>query len=114
MDAGILLICQSGNPSHPSELSPSCYYNIDPPPQKKKKKKKNCAGNFSLKRCLKSLSFFLLLCCRVFDIVVNSFDDPKNLTSNLQFALLELAGSHYAAICIEGDRTTGGDNLSIF
>ncbi|KAM3743786.1 hypothetical protein ACB098_06G001400 [Castanea mollissima] len=41
-----------------------------------------------------------------FDVVVDSFDDPKNLTSNWQFALLELAGSHYAAICIEGDRTT--------
>ncbi|GMY25250.1 4'-phosphopantetheinyl transferase [Fagus crenata] len=44
----------------------------------------------------------------VFDAVVDSFDDPKNLTSNWQSALLELVGSHYAAICIEGDRTTGG------
>ncbi|KAL0009622.1 hypothetical protein SO802_011124 [Lithocarpus litseifolius] len=44
-----------------------------------------------------------------FDVVVDSFDDPKNLTSNWQFALLELAGSHYAAICIEGDRTTEGN-----
>ncbi|KAM3695948.1 hypothetical protein ACJW31_06G001400 [Castanea mollissima] len=43
---------------------------------------------------------------KAFDVVVDSFDDPKNLTSNWQFALLELAGSHYAAICIEGDRTT--------
>ncbi|GMY25254.1 4'-phosphopantetheinyl transferase [Fagus crenata] len=43
----------------------------------------------------------------VFDIV-DSFDDPKNLTSNWQFALLELVGSHYAAICIEGDGTTRG------
>ncbi|KAL0000337.1 hypothetical protein SO802_014118 [Lithocarpus litseifolius] len=44
-----------------------------------------------------------------FDVVVDSFDDPKNLTSNWQFALLELAGSHYAAICIEGDRITEGN-----
>ncbi|XP_065619450.1 uncharacterized protein LOC111998430 isoform X2 [Quercus suber] len=44
-----------------------------------------------------------------FDVVVDSFDDPKNLTSNWQFALLELAGSHYAAVCIEGDRTTEGN-----
>ncbi|KAM3695947.1 hypothetical protein ACJW31_06G001400 [Castanea mollissima] len=46
---------------------------------------------------------------KAFDVVVDSFDDPKNLTSNWQFALLELAGSHYAAICIEGDRTTEGN-----
>ncbi|KAL2533526.1 4'-phosphopantetheinyl transferase superfamily [Abeliophyllum distichum] len=44
-------------------------------------------------------------------IVVDSFDDPIELTSNWQFVLLELAGSHYAAICmennvdIEGERT---------
>ena len=63
---------------------------------------------------MSEIFLFLLLCCQAFDIVVDSFDDPKNLTSNWQFALLELAGSHYAAICIEGDRTTGGDNLSIF
>ncbi|XP_062160231.1 uncharacterized protein LOC133867469 [Alnus glutinosa] len=44
----------------------------------------------------------------VFDIVVDSFDDPKNLTNNWQFALLNLAGSHYAAICTEKDGTTGG------
>ncbi|XP_050285459.1 uncharacterized protein LOC126725025 isoform X2 [Quercus robur] len=44
-----------------------------------------------------------------FDVVVDSFDDPKNLTSNWQFALIELAGSHYAAVCIEGDRTTEGN-----
>ncbi|XP_022899266.1 uncharacterized protein LOC111412554 isoform X2 [Olea europaea var. sylvestris] len=34
-------------------------------------------------------------------IVVDSFDDPIDLTSNWQFLLLELAGSHYAAICME-------------
>nr|XP_023910871.1 uncharacterized protein LOC112022489 [Quercus suber] len=44
-----------------------------------------------------------------FDVVVDSFDDPKNLTSNWQSALLELAGSHYAAICIEGNRTAEGN-----
>lgn len=34
------------------------------------------------------------------DIVV---DDPTNPANNWQFALLELAGSHYAAICTEKD-----------
>ncbi|KAB1222588.1 4'-phosphopantetheinyl transferase [Morella rubra] len=43
-----------------------------------------------------------------FDIVVDSIDDPENLTNNWQFALLELASSHYAAICVEKDGTTGG------
>lgn len=35
------------------------------------------------------------------EIIVESSDDPKTLTSNWQFALLELTGSHYAAICKE-------------
>ncbi|XP_015581586.1 4'-phosphopantetheinyl transferase isoform X3 [Ricinus communis] len=39
------------------------------------------------------------------EIIVESFDDHKNLTSNWQLALLELAGSHYAAICMEKDKT---------
>ncbi|XP_012839729.1 PREDICTED: L-aminoadipate-semialdehyde dehydrogenase-phosphopantetheinyl transferase [Erythranthe guttata] len=35
------------------------------------------------------------------EIVVDSFDEPTELTSNWQFSLLELANSHYAAICTE-------------
>ncbi|KAI3471804.1 hypothetical protein Pfo_028457 [Paulownia fortunei] len=35
------------------------------------------------------------------EIVVDSFDDPTDLTSNWHFLLLELANSHYAAICTE-------------
>lgn len=57
---------------------------------------------------MKSLRFFYY--AQVFDIVVDSFDDPKNLTNNWQFALLDLAGSHYAAICTKKDRTTGGES----
>jgi 4'-phosphopantetheinyl transferase len=57
---------------------------------------------------MKSLSF--LLCSQEFDIVIDTFDDPKNLTNNWQFALLDLAGSHYAAICTEKDRTAGGES----
>ncbi|KAL5834714.1 hypothetical protein ACOSQ4_014211 [Xanthoceras sorbifolium] len=41
-------------------------------------------------------------------IVVES-DDPENLTSNWEFALLDLAGSHYAAICVDKDKSTGGE-----
>ncbi|KAL5740030.1 hypothetical protein ACOSQ2_029210 [Xanthoceras sorbifolium] len=42
------------------------------------------------------------------EIVVES-DDPETLTSNWEFALLDLAGSHYAAICVEKDNSTGGE-----
>lgn len=47
------------------------------------------------------------------EIIVESFDDPKNLTSNWQFALVELAGSHYAAICIERAKTIEGGSFSV-
>lgn len=40
------------------------------------------------------------------EIIVESSVDPKTLTSNWQFALLELTGSHYAAICKEKDDNT--------
>ncbi|KAH9738143.1 ACPS domain-containing protein [Citrus sinensis] len=43
------------------------------------------------------------------EIVVESSDDPENLTRNWQFALLDLAGSHYAAICIEKENSAGGE-----
>lgn len=36
-------------------------------------------------------------------IVLESSDDSGNLTDNWQFALFELASSHYAAICVEKD-----------
>lgn len=32
----------------------------------------------------------------------------KNPSSNWQFVVLELAGSHYAAVCIEQDGTDAG------
>ncbi|KAI9154642.1 hypothetical protein LWI28_029257 [Acer negundo] len=42
------------------------------------------------------------------EIVVES-DYPENLTSNWEFALLDLACSHYAAICVEKDKSIGGE-----
>ncbi|GAV57199.1 ACPS domain-containing protein [Cephalotus follicularis] len=43
------------------------------------------------------------------EIVVESFDDPTtNFASNWQFTLLELAGSHYAAICRERGKNIEG------
>ncbi|KAE8666162.1 hypothetical protein F3Y22_tig00112507pilonHSYRG00133 [Hibiscus syriacus] len=43
------------------------------------------------------------------DIIVESSDDPRNPTNNWQFTLLEVAGSHYGAICIEKDITAGAN-----
>ena len=45
------------------------------------------------------------MCNQASEIIVESSNDPKDLTNNWQFALLELAGSHYAAICMEKDKT---------
>lgn len=50
-----------------------------------------------------------LMCYQASEIVVEPLDDPTtNSTSNWQFALLELAGSHYAAICRENDSNSEG------
>lgn len=43
------------------------------------------------------------------EIVVDSLDNTENLASNWQFMLLELASSHYVAICTEKDVKTKGD-----
>ncbi|XP_043721629.1 4'-phosphopantetheinyl transferase HetI-like isoform X2 [Telopea speciosissima] len=43
------------------------------------------------------------------EIVVEAFEDPENLTSNWQFTLFELAGTHYAAICKEKDNILNGE-----
>ncbi|KZV14706.1 magnesium ion binding protein, partial [Dorcoceras hygrometricum] len=42
------------------------------------------------------------------EISVDYFDDLSNHTSHWQFLLLELAGSHYAAICTEKHCATEG------
>lgn len=46
--------------------------------------------------------------CQVSDIVVESLEYPANFSGriNWQFALLDLADSHYAAICMENNDTT--------
>ncbi|XP_042477673.1 uncharacterized protein LOC122059032 [Macadamia integrifolia] len=43
------------------------------------------------------------------EIVVEAFEDPKNLTNNWQFTLFELARTHYAAICKEKDNIFNGE-----
>ncbi|MED6206737.1 hypothetical protein PIB30_029592 [Stylosanthes scabra] len=42
------------------------------------------------------------------EITVEPPDDSKNISGNWQFVLLELYGSHYAAICIEQESTNRG------
>ncbi|KAK8492353.1 hypothetical protein V6N13_035203 [Hibiscus sabdariffa] len=41
------------------------------------------------------------------DIVVESSEDPTDPANNWRCALLEVAGSHYGAICMEKDRIAG-------
>ncbi|CAJ1968807.1 unnamed protein product [Sphenostylis stenocarpa] len=48
------------------------------------------------------------------DISVEPSDDLKNASSYWQFGLLDLAGSHYAAVCIEQDSIdTGNGSIPI-
>ncbi|KAG5243982.1 L-aminoadipate-semialdehyde dehydrogenase-phosphopantetheinyl transferase [Salix suchowensis] len=40
------------------------------------------------------------------EVVVESSDHPERLTNNWQFGLFELVSSHYAAVCMEKDKTS--------
>ncbi|KAF7149432.1 hypothetical protein RHSIM_Rhsim03G0074200 [Rhododendron simsii] len=42
------------------------------------------------------------------EIVVDSSEEPSNSAGNWQFSLLELAGSHYASICMENSSPADG------
>ncbi|KAH7674820.1 Holo-[acyl-carrier-protein] synthase protein [Dioscorea alata] len=42
------------------------------------------------------------------EITVEDSENSENLTSNWQFALFELDGSHYAAVCMEKDKIADG------
>ncbi|KAF9626213.1 hypothetical protein IFM89_031340 [Coptis chinensis] len=44
------------------------------------------------------------------EIIVETLAEPKNVTTNWRFTLLELASSHYAAICVENKRIKGVEN----
>ncbi|KAI3732863.1 hypothetical protein L1987_64073 [Smallanthus sonchifolius] len=46
-------------------------------------------------------------------IVIVPLEKPTNLTTNWQFAQVELAGSHYAAICRQNDGLPGGVGASM-
>lgn len=41
-------------------------------------------------------------------MAVNSLEETKKCNGEWKFAVLELADSHYAAICIEDDQASGG------
>lgn len=47
--------------------------------------------------------------CQVYEISVESSNDPENCSSNVTFALMELSGSHYAAVCMEKDTSFRGE-----
>ncbi|XP_071699032.1 uncharacterized protein [Rutidosis leptorrhynchoides] len=45
--------------------------------------------------------------------VIVPLENPTSLTTNWQFAQVELDGSHYAAICRENDGLLGGDPMKV-
>ena len=47
------------------------------------------------------------------EITVEDSEDSENLTSNWQFSLFELDGSHYAAVCMEKDKIADGKKISL-
>lgn len=47
------------------------------------------------------------------EITVKLPDDAEKCSSEWKFALLELAGYHYAAICVENDKTSRGAPLRV-
>lgn len=46
-------------------------------------------------------------------IVIVPLEKPTKLTTNWQFAQVELAGSHYAAICRQNNRLPGGAPMKL-
>ncbi|KAI3819802.1 hypothetical protein L1987_13654 [Smallanthus sonchifolius] len=46
-------------------------------------------------------------------IVIVPLEKPTNLTTNWQFAQVQLAGSHYAAICRQNDGLPGGASMKV-
>ncbi|KAL6005265.1 hypothetical protein ACLOJK_005827 [Asimina triloba] len=46
-------------------------------------------------------------------IILEASDDPQNLTTNWQFALFELASSHYASICVKQENNLKGNESSL-
>ncbi|ESQ27089.1 hypothetical protein EUTSA_v10018973mg [Eutrema salsugineum] len=48
-----------------------------------------------------------------YDLCANSVEDTSKCNGDWKFALLELAGSHYAAVCTEYDQASGGAPLRV-
>lgn len=51
--------------------------------------------------------FILCICNQASEVVVESSNHPTSFTNDWQFGLFELISSHYLAICIEKDETSG-------
>lgn len=49
---------------------------------------------------------------QAYEISVESCDDLENCSRNVTFALMELSGSHYAAVCVEKDTSFRGETHS--
>lgn len=51
----------------------------------------------------------MFICGQDSEIAIVPLENPTDLTTNWQFAQVELAGSHYAAVCRENDGHPGGE-----
>ncbi|XP_039141721.1 L-aminoadipate-semialdehyde dehydrogenase-phosphopantetheinyl transferase-like isoform X5 [Dioscorea cayenensis subsp. rotundata] len=54
------------------------------------------------------LNVYIKSLCQDDEITVEDSENSKNLTSNWQFALFELDGSHYASVCMEKNKISDG------
>ncbi|KAF9680865.1 hypothetical protein SADUNF_Sadunf06G0166100 [Salix dunnii] len=52
-------------------------------------------------------------CNQASEVVFESSDHPERLTNNWQFGLFELVSSHYAAVCMEKDKTSDDAGMSV-
>ncbi|EOA29666.1 hypothetical protein CARUB_v10015656mg, partial [Capsella rubella] len=51
--------------------------------------------------------------CKTSEVTVSSLEKTKQSCGEWKFALLELADSHYAAICTEDDQASGGAPMKV-
>lgn len=58
------------------------------------------------------LNVYIKSLCQDDEITVEDSENSKNLTSNWQFALFELGGSHYASVCMEKNKISDGEKMS--
>ena len=46
---------------------------------------------------------------QAYEVSVEPRDDPENCSRNVTFALMELSGSHYVAVCMKKEANIRGE-----